>query len=129
MTSGWQKTELIILAARPGMGKTAFVVSSLRNAAVEFNKPVAIFSLEMSSVQLVNRLISAEAEIDSEKIRKGSLAPHEWAQMHHRINRLMVDDVPVVPLYQQVDLYGVSKRLDWKARSDEVIRAYDMGLR
>ncbi len=70
------------------MGKTAFVVSVLRNAAVEFNMPVAIFSLEMSSVQLVNRLISAEAEIDSEKIRKGNLAPHEWAQIHHRISRL-----------------------------------------
>ncbi len=50
-------------------------------------------------------------------------------QQYHRINRLMVDDVPVVPLYQQVDLYGVSKRLDWKARSDEVIRAYDMAVK
>nr|GFD55328.1 hypothetical protein [Tanacetum cinerariifolium] len=68
VTSGWQPSDLVIVAARPGMGKTAFVVSAMRNAAVDFKKPVAIFSLEMSSLQLVNRLISAEAELDSEKI-------------------------------------------------------------
>ena len=84
---------------------TAFVVSSLRNAAVDFNMPVAIFSLEMSSVQLVNRLISAEAEIDSDKIKKGNLAPHEWAQLHHRINRLtqapiFIDDTPALSILE-----------------------------
>ncbi|QRR00426.1 replicative DNA helicase [Dyadobacter sandarakinus] len=118
LTSGWQKTELMILAARPGMGKTAFVVSSLRNAAVDFNMPVAIFSLEMSSVQLVNRLISAEAEIDSEKIRKGSLAPHEWEQLHHRIHRLtnapiFIDDTPALSV---LELRAKCRRL--KAQHD-----------
>jgi replicative DNA helicase len=118
LTSGWQKTELMILAARPGMGKTAFVVSSLRNAAVDFNMPVAIFSLEMSSVQLVNRLISAEAEIDSEKIRKGSLAPHEWEQLHHRIHRLTnapiyIDDTPALSV---LELRAKCRRL--KAQHD-----------
>ncbi len=118
LTSGWQKTELMILAARPGMGKTAFVVSSLRNAAVDFNMPVAIFSLEMSSVQLVNRLISAEAEIDSEKIRKGSLAPHEWEQLHHRIHRLtnapiFIDDTPALSI---LELRAKCRRL--KAQHD-----------
>jgi replicative DNA helicase len=118
ITSGWQKTELMILAARPGMGKTAFVVSSLRNAAVDFNMPVAIFSLEMSSVQLVNRLISAEAEIDSEKIRKGSLAPHEWEQLHHRIHRLTnapiyIDDTPALSI---LELRAKCRRL--KAQHD-----------
>jgi replicative DNA helicase len=73
VTSGWQKSDLVIIAARPGMGKTAFIVSAMRNAAVDFKKAVAIFSLEMSSIQLVNRLISAEAELDSEKIKKGNL--------------------------------------------------------
>lgn len=63
MTSGWQKSDLVIIAARPAMGKTAFVLSCARNAAVDFNKPVVVFSLEMSSVQLVNRLISGETEI------------------------------------------------------------------
>ncbi|SEI95071.1 primary replicative DNA helicase [Dyadobacter koreensis] len=118
VTSGWQKTELVILAARPGMGKTAFVVSSLRNAAVDFNMAVAIFSLEMSSVQLVNRLISAEAEIDSEKIRKGSLAPHEWEQLHHRIHRLTnapiyIDDTPALSI---LELRAKCRRL--KAQHD-----------
>jgi replicative DNA helicase len=118
ITAGWQKTELIILAARPGMGKTAFVVSSLRNAAVDFNMAVAIFSLEMSSVQLVNRLISAEAEIESEKLRKGNLAPHEWAQMHHRINRLtnapiFIDDTPALSI---LELRAKCRRL--KAQHD-----------
>ncbi|MEI7584803.1 replicative DNA helicase [Runella sp.] len=105
LTSGWQPTELIILAARPAMGKTAFVVSSLRNAAVDFNIPVAIFSLEMSAIQLVNRMISAEAEIDSEKLKKGTLAPHEWTQLHQRIDRLMrapifIDDTPALSILE-----------------------------
>ncbi|AHJ97294.1 primary replicative DNA helicase [Hymenobacter swuensis DY53] len=99
VTSGWQPSDLVIIAARPGMGKTAFVVSAMRNAAVEFKKPVAIFSLEMSSLQLVNRLISAEAELDSEKIKKGNLADYEWAQLNHKISSLSsapiyIDDTP-----------------------------------
>ena len=78
---------------------TAFVVSAMRNAAVEFKRPVAIFSLEMSSLQLVNRLISAEAELDSEKIKKGSLADYEWQQLNHKITDLSaapiyIDDTP-----------------------------------
>ncbi|GAA4450580.1 replicative DNA helicase [Nibrella saemangeumensis] len=118
LTSGWQPTELIILAARPAMGKTAFVVSALRNAAVDHGKPVAIFSLEMSSVQLVNRLISAEAEIDSEKIRKGTLAPHEWTQLHHKIQRLteapiFIDDTPALSI---LELRAKCRRL--KAQHD-----------
>ncbi|WP_051360170.1 replicative DNA helicase [Adhaeribacter aquaticus] len=99
ITSGWQPSDLIILAARPAMGKTAFVVSALRNAAVDFRKPVAIFSLEMSSIQLVNRLISAEAELESEKLKKGNLADYEWAQLNHKITKLseapiFIDDTP-----------------------------------
>ncbi|MDB5000775.1 MAG: dnaB, partial [Mucilaginibacter sp.] len=82
MTSGWQKSDLVIIAARPAMGKTAFVLSCARNAAVDFDKPVVVFSLEMSSVQLVNRLISGETEIEQEKIRKGTLEEWEWQQIH-----------------------------------------------
>jgi replicative DNA helicase len=93
----------VIIAARPGMGKTAFVVSAMRNAAVDFKKPVAIFSLEMSSLQLVNRLISAEAELDSEKIKKGNLADYEWAQLNHKISALssapiFIDDTPALSI-------------------------------
>ena len=105
VTSGWQKSDLVIIAARPAMGKTAFVLSVFRNAAVDHNRPVAIFSLEMSSVQLVNRLISSEAELDSEKIKKGSLADHEWAQLVHKTAKLskaplFVDDTPALSILE-----------------------------
>jgi replicative DNA helicase len=105
ITSGWQRSDLVIIAARPGMGKTAFIVSALRNAAVDFNHPVAIFSLEMASLQLVNRLISAEAELDSEKIKKGNLAEFEWQQLVHKTNRLssapiFIDDTPALSILE-----------------------------
>lgn len=105
ITGGWQKTELTILAARPGMGKTAFVVSAMRNAAVDNNTPVAIFSLEMSATQLMLRMISAEAEIDSEKLRKGTLEPHEWQQLHHKLEKLgqapiFIDDTPALSILE-----------------------------
>jgi len=105
VTSGWQRSDLIIIAARPGMGKTAFVVSALRNASVDFKKPVAIFSLEMSSIQLVNRLISAEAELDSEKIKKGNLEDYEWEQLIHKTAKLseapiFIDDTPALSILE-----------------------------
>ena len=105
VTSGWQKSDLVIIAARPAMGKTAFVLSVLRNAAVDHDRPVAIFSLEMSSVQLVNRLISSEAELDSEKIKKGSLADYEWEQLIHKTSKLskaplFVDDTPALSILE-----------------------------
>jgi len=105
ITSGWQKSELTIIAARPGMGKTAFVVSALRNAAVDFNIPVAIFSLEMASLQLVNRLISAEAELDSEKIKRGNLVDFEWQQLVHKTNKLssapiFIDDTAALSILE-----------------------------
>lgn len=118
LTGGWQKTELVIIAARPAMGKTAFVVSAMRNAAIEFNMPVAIFSLEMSANQLMLRMISAEAEIDSEKLRKGTLEKAEWEQMHHRIDRLakapiFIDDTPALSI---LELRAKCRRL--KAQHD-----------
>ena len=105
MTSGWQNSDLIIVAARPGVGKTAFIVSALRNAAVDFKKPVAIFSLEMASVQLVNRMISSECEIDSERIKKGSLSSEEWQQLANKTNRLsaapiFIDDTPALSILE-----------------------------
>src|ERR1700742_1379615 len=105
MTSGWQKSDLVIIAARPAMGKTAFVLSCARNAAVDFNRPVVVFSLEMSSVQLVNRLISGETEIEQEKIRKGQLEEWEWQQIHSKIGRLeaaslIIDDTPALNIFE-----------------------------
>lgn len=105
MTSGWQPSDLVIIAARPAMGKTAFVLSVARNAAVDHQRPVAVFSLEMSSVQLVNRLIAGETEIEQEKLKKGNLADHEWQQLHSRIGRLteaplIIDDTPALNVFE-----------------------------
>ncbi|MBN8703993.1 MAG: replicative DNA helicase [Bacteroidetes bacterium] len=105
LTSGWQGSDLIILAARPAMGKTAFVLTLARNAAVDFAKPVAIFSLEMSSLQLVNRLISSEAELSSDKLRKGQLEEHEFQQLNAKIGKLaeapiFIDDTPALSVFE-----------------------------
>jgi replicative DNA helicase len=105
ITSGWQRSDMIVLAARPGMGKTAFVLSMARNCAVQFGHPVAVFSLEMSSIQLVNRLIASESEISADKLRKGNLAPHEYQQLHARIGALskapiFIDDTPGLSIFE-----------------------------
>jgi replicative DNA helicase len=93
LTSGWQPSDLIILAASPSMGKSSFISSILLNAAIRFNMPVAIFTMEMSKERLVNRLISSEIEIDGEKIRRGTLEPHEWTKMHYKVQPL--NDAPI----------------------------------
>jgi replicative DNA helicase len=118
ITSGWQKSDLIIIASRPGMGKTAFALTMARNAAIDFSKPVAIFSLEMSAVQLVTRLISSETEIPQEKLRKGSMEEHEWTQLNTRITPLIdaplyIDDTAALSIF---DLRAKCRRL--KAHHD-----------
>jgi len=113
ITSGWQPSDLVIIAARPGMGKTAFVVSAMRNAAIDHGQGVAIFSLEMSSVQLVNRLISAEAELESEKLKRGEMADYEWEQLLHKTSKLseapiFIDDTPGLSI---LELRAKARRL------------------
>ncbi|MFV0590432.1 MAG: replicative DNA helicase [Draconibacterium sp.] len=105
ITSGWERSALIIIAARPAMGKTAFVLSMARNMAVDHRQGVAIFSLEMSSLQLVNRLISAESELGGEKIKTGKLEDYEWAQLNQRIKTLdeapiFIDDTPALSIFE-----------------------------
>ena len=105
MTSGWQNSDLVIIAARPAMGKTAFVLSMAKNIAVDQKVPVALFSLEMSNVQLVNRLIVNVCEISGEKIRSGQLAPYEWGQLDYKIKDLYdaplyVDDTPSLSVFE-----------------------------
>ncbi len=105
MTSGWQNSDLIIIAARPAMGKTAFVLSMAKNIAVNSKVPVALFSLEMSNVQLVNRLIVNVCEITGEKIKSGQLAPYEWGQLDYKIKDLYdaplyVDDTPSLSVFE-----------------------------
>ena len=99
LTSGWQPSDLIIVAARPGMGKTALTLSMARNIAVDQGFPVAFFSLEMSSVQLITRLISSETGLSSEKLRTGKLEQHEWEQLNVKVKDLekaplFIDDTP-----------------------------------
>jgi replicative DNA helicase len=105
VTTGWQKSDLIILAARPAMGKTAFALSMARNIAVEYNKPVAVFSLEMSAVQLVTRLISSETELPATKLKKGDLEDYEWHQLNTKIHslanaKIFIDDTPALSVFE-----------------------------
>ena len=105
LTSGWQRCDLIIIAARPAMGKTAFVLSMAKNMAISYNIPVAIFSLEMSNLQLVNRLISNTCELESEKIKSGRLTQMEWDQLMSRIKHLYsaplyIDDTPSLSVFE-----------------------------
>lgn len=105
LTGGWQKSDLVILAARPAMGKTAFTLALARNAAVDHKKGVAIFSLEMSSVQLVQRLISMETQISSDKIRKGNLEDWEYQMLTRKIDGLksapiFIDDTPAINVFE-----------------------------
>jgi replicative DNA helicase len=107
ITSGFQRSDLIIIAARPGMGKTALVLSLARNASLKGTPPraIAIFSLEMSNKQLVTRLISGEAEIPGEKLKKGTLAEHEWQQLNSKIAALneapiFIDDTPALSVLE-----------------------------
>ncbi|MFV0391281.1 MAG: replicative DNA helicase [Paludibacteraceae bacterium] len=105
ITSGWQKSDLIIIAARPAMGKTAFVLSMAKNMALDYNTPVAIFSLEMSNVQLVNRLLMNVCSLDGEKIKNGQLTPDEWQKFDQDVNKLYgapiyVDDTPSLSILE-----------------------------
>lgn len=113
LTSGWQESDLIIVAARPGMGKTALTLSMARNIAVGQNIPVAFFSLEMASVQLITRLISSETGLSSEKLRTGKLEKHEWEQLNVKVKALenaplFIDDTPSLSIF---DLRAKARRL------------------
>ncbi|MFK7757284.1 MAG: replicative DNA helicase [Flavobacteriales bacterium] len=126
VTGGWQRSDMIVLAARPGMGKTAFVLSMARNMAVDYKVPVAVFSLEMSAVQLVNRLISGESEIEGDKLKRGSLDDHEYHKMHDRITRLaeapiFIDDTPGLSVF---DLRAKCRRLKAQHGIDMIVIDY-----
>lgn len=113
ITSGWQPSDLIIIAARPAMGKTAFVLSMARNMAIDYGMPVALFSLEMASVQLITRLISSETGLSSEKLRTGKLEKHEWEQLSTKVKNLekaplFIDDTPSLSIF---DLRAKARRL------------------
>jgi replicative DNA helicase len=131
ITSGFQPSDLIIIAARPAMGKTAFALSMVRNAAVDFKKSVMIFSLEMADVQLVNRLISGEAEIPSDKIRRSDLTGEEWQRLHSKTthlseSKIFIDDTPQLNIF---DLNAKCRRVHSQHGLDMVVVDYLQLLR
>jgi replicative DNA helicase len=126
VTGGWQRSDMVVLAARPGMGKTAFVLSMARNMAVDYKVPVAVFSLEMAGVQLVQRLIASETGIAAEKLRKGTLSDDEYAMLHQRIGKLadaplFIDDTPGLSIFE---LRAKCRRLKAQHGIDMVIIDY-----
>ena len=103
-TGGWQKSDLIIIAARPAMGKTAFLLSMARNIAVQHKIPLALFSLEMASVQLITRMIASETGISSEKLRKGQMSDEEWQRLFSNVSELenaplYIDETPSLSVF------------------------------
>jgi replicative DNA helicase len=126
LTSGWQPSDLIIIAARPGMGKTALTLSMARNISVIKSIPVAFFSLEMSSVQLITRLISSETGLSSEKLRTGKLESHEWEQLNVKVSALekaplFIDDTPSLSIF---DLRAKARRLSSQHKIKLIIVDY-----
>ncbi len=105
LTSGWQNSDLIIIAARPAMGKTAFVLSMAKNIALDFEQPIAIFSLEMANVQLVNRLIVNVCQIKGENLKSGRLTDDEWERLdkNHKLlynSPIYIDDTPSLSVFE-----------------------------
>ena len=113
MTGGFQNSDMIIVAARPSMGKTAFVLSVARNAAIDHGKAIGFFSLEMSAQQLVLRLICAEARVDAQSVRTGRLPDEQWRNLSTRIGKLynakiFIDDTPALSV---LELRAKARRL------------------
>ncbi len=131
INGGWQPSDLVILAARPAMGKTAFALSLVRNAAVDHKKSVMIFSLEMADIQLVNRLISGESEVAGDKIKKSDLTSEEWERLHQKTvalgsAKIFIDDTPQLSIF---DLNAKCRRVHSQQGLDLVVVDYLQLLR
>ena len=126
MTSGLQKSELIIIAGRPSMGKTAFALNAARNAAIDGSIPVGIFSLEMASYQLAMRMLCSEAKVDSHKVRVGKLPDNEWTKLSMAVGHLaqapiFVDDTPAMNI---LEIRAKARRLKSEHKIGMVIIDY-----
>ncbi|MDR1739834.1 MAG: replicative DNA helicase, partial [Bacteroidales bacterium] len=126
ITNGWQKGNLVIVAARPGMGKTAFALSMARNMAIDFKRPVAFFSLEMTAVELVQRLVSSEAEIKGEQLKRGELSEMEWERLVEKSAvlgeaPLYINDSSAITMYE---LRAQCRRLKQKHKIEAVFIDY-----
>ena len=115
ITNGWQPGNFIIIAARPSMGKTAFALNLIRNAAVEYGIPAAIFSLEMGKKELVRRFIAGETRIDSMKLIKGELDESEWEKLHTRVEKIIQAPIYINDSNVSVfELRAIARRLKKK---------------
>ncbi len=128
LTGGWQKTDLIILAARPAVGKTAFTLNLAMNAAMNASKPfpVAIFSLEMGAGQIVKRMLSCVSEVHMEAITRGKMAEHEFVQMSQRMAKLaqaqiFIDDQAALNIFE---LRAKARRLKQKHNIQMILIDY-----
>ena len=121
MTAGFQKSDLIIIAGRPSMGKTAFCLNVARNAAVEANVPTAIFSLEMSKEQLVTRLLCAEARVNSQNVRTGMTGAEDFPRLAQAADKLST-----VPLF--IDDTAGLNIFDMRTRSRRLMAEHGLGM-
>jgi replicative DNA helicase len=126
LLGGFQKSDLIIIAARPSMGKTAFAMSAARNAAIDYNIPIGIFSLEMSTIQLATRLISAEARINAHNVRTGKFRAEEGAKISRTVHKLSkapiyIDDTPGISI---LELRAKARRLKNEKNAGLIIVDY-----
>ena len=121
LTTGFQPSELIVIAGRPGMGKTAFSMNIAQNAAISKNTPVAIFSLEMSKSQLVQRMLCSEARVDAHNLRKGRLAESDWPTLSMAAGRLSS-----APIF--IDDSAGATSLEIKAKARRLKAQHDLGL-
>lgn len=126
MTSGFQPSDLIILAARPAMGKTAFALNLALNAAVKSNKAVLLFSLEMSSSQLLQRLLAVEAGIGLQKIKTGFLAPEDWGRLGIASGRLAQTEINIAdtPNVGVLEIRAYARRLKAAGKLDMILIDY-----
>lgn len=120
-TGGWQSSDLIIIAARPAMGKTAFILSMARNITVDHQIPMALFSLEMSSVQLITRMIASETGISQDKLRKGHLTEEEWQNLFNN-----VADLELAPLY--IDETPALSVFDFRAKCRRLVMQHGVKI-
>ena len=126
ITAGWQNANLVILAARPGMGKTAFALSLIRNAALQCKRPVAFFSLEMASHELIYRLISSELEINNRQMQSGNISTEEWEKIAGNLGMLKessiyIDDTAALPI---LELRAKCRRLKYQYHIEMVVIDY-----
>ncbi len=124
VTYGWQPTDLIILAARPAVGKTALALNLARNAALHPTKPtpVGFFSLEMSAAQLVQRILSAESEVPMEKISRGKLEDHEYQQLHSK----GIKKLEIAPIF--IDDTAALNIFEFRAKARRLVNKHKVGL-